>query len=96
MKIKGTCMRCGREFLAQQVVESGGHCPWCGQAFNRDYTGNLVIALGEAERAGNALEGALEQLGGMELAMQLDEESVLGPIRSPVRTARRHRVRAPR
>lgn len=93
MKIKGTCGRCGREFLAQQVIESGGHCPWCGQAFSRDYTANLAHALREAEVAGNRLQDALQQISGMELAMELDDESLVGPIRDELRAARRRRTK---
>ncbi|HEV8572506.1 MAG TPA: hypothetical protein VGR49_05605 [Actinomycetota bacterium] len=91
MKIKGTCARCGREFLAQQVIQSHGHCPWCGQAFNRDYTANLAQALQQAEVAGNRLQDALQQIAGLELAMELDDETVLGPIRNELRAARRRR-----
>jgi transposase len=93
MKIKGTCFRDGREFLAGQVVEGHGHCPWCGKAFNKDYTAVLTIALREAEAHGEAFQAALEQIAGMELAMELDEESVLGPLRDALRTARQRRVR---
>jgi hypothetical protein len=93
MRIKGTCSRCGREFLAGQVVESHGHCPWCGKAFNKDYTAVLANALREAEAHGEAFQAALEQIAGMELAMELDEESVLGPPRDALRAARRRRAR---
>jgi transposase len=93
MKIKGTCARCGREFLAQQVIQGHGHCPWCGQAFNRDYTAVLSQALQEAEVAGNRLQDALQQIAGLELAMELDDETVLGPIRDELRAARRRRSR---
>lgn len=93
MKIKGTCTRCGREFLAQQVVEAHGHCPWCGQAFNRDYTAVLANALREAQQAGGALQGALEQIAGMSLALDLDEDSIVGPVRDAVRSAKRRRAR---
>ena len=91
MKIKGTCARCGREFLAQQVIESHGHCPWCGQPFNRDYTANLAQALQEAEVSGNRLQDALQQIAALELAMELDDETILEPIRTELRTARRRR-----
>jgi hypothetical protein len=93
MKIKGTCGHCGREFLAGQVVEGHGHCPWCGKAFNRDYTAVLANSLREAEAAGDLFQAALEQIGGMNLAMELDEESVLGPLRDALRAARRRRAR---
>lgn len=91
MKIKGTCAHCGREFLAQQLIEGDGHCPWCGKAFSRDYTANLAQALREAEVAGNRLQDALQQIAGMELAMELDDETLLEPIRNELRTARRRR-----
>jgi hypothetical protein len=93
MKIKGTCGHCGREFLAGQVVEGHGHCPWCGKAFNRDYTAVLANTLREAEAAGDLFQAALEQIGGMDLAMELDDESVLGPLRDALRAARRRRAR---
>jgi PHP family Zn ribbon phosphoesterase len=93
MKIKGTCSRCGREFLVGQVVEGDGHCPWCGKAFNKDYTAVLTNAFREAEAHGDAFQAALEQIAGMELAMELDEESVLGPLRDALRAARRRRAR---
>lgn len=89
MKIKGTCSNCGREFLASQVVDGHGHCPWCGKAFNKDYTAVLAQALREADQHGDAFQAVLEQISGMELAMELDEESILGPLGDALRTARR-------
>ena len=82
MKIRGTCRRCGRDFLVQQVLDSQGHCPWCGQAFQPQYTAVLVEALQQAEIAGNSLEVALEKLAGMDPALVLDEDSVLGEARA--------------
>jgi hypothetical protein len=93
VKIKGTCARCGREFLAQQVIESHGHCPWCGQPFNRDYTAALTQSLQQAEVAGNVLQDALEQIAGLELAMELDDETILGPLRTALRTVRRRKMK---
>lgn len=81
MRVRGTCRRCGREFLVQQVVESRGHCPWCGQAFQPHYTAVLVEALRAVQEAGDTLENALEKLAGMDPALVLDEDSVLGDIR---------------
>jgi hypothetical protein len=90
MKIKGTCTNCGREFLPEQVAAAGGHCPWCGKAFDRDYTALLVQALQQADRAGEELEAALEQIADIEsLAMLIDEESVLQPLRDALRRIRR-------
>ena len=82
MKLKGTCRRCGREFLVQQVLESQGHCPWCGQPFQPHYTAVLADALRLAEDAGNTLESALEKIAGMKPALVLDEASLLDEIQA--------------
>jgi hypothetical protein len=99
VKIKGTCARDGREFLVQQVIANGGHCPWDGQPFQKDYTGPLAVALQRAEQAGGALAEALEEVAGMNPAFTLDEDSVLGRIRSyleDLRTGTKPRVGLPR
>jgi transposase len=94
VKIRGTCANCGREFVPELVVEAGGHCPWCGKAFNRDYTALLVQALRQADRAGNLLEDALRDVASVEeLAMDIDEESILEPLRAALRDIRRRRAR---
>jgi transposase len=94
VKIRGTCANCGREFLPEQVIEAGGHCPWCGKAFNRDYTALLVHALRQAGEAGDDLEAALKDMASIEeLAMDIDEESVLEPLRDALRAIRRRRAR---
>jgi hypothetical protein len=94
MRIRGTCANCGREFLPDQVIEAGGHCPWCGKAFNRDYTSLLVQALRQADQAGDLLEDALQDVASVEeLAMDIDEESVLEPLREALRAIRRRRAR---
>jgi hypothetical protein len=94
VKIRGTCANCGREFLPEQVIGSGGHCPWCGKAFNRDYTALLVQALQQADRAGEVLEDALKDIASVEeLAMDIDEESVLEPLREALEAIRRRRAR---
>ena len=80
MKIKGTCRRCGREFLAEQVVRNGGRCPWDGKPFQADYAVVLVDALTDAEAAGNTLENALEKLADIEPEFVLDEGTVLDEI----------------
>ncbi|HEX2024886.1 MAG TPA: hypothetical protein VHH92_00670 [Actinomycetota bacterium] len=94
MRIRGTCANCGREFLPEQVSEAGGHCPWCGFAFNADYTSLLVQALRQAGQAGDLLEDALQDIASVEeLAMDIDEESVLEPLREALRAIRRRRTR---
>ena len=93
MKVKGTCRNCGREFLVQQILESEGHCPWCGKPFQPHYTGVLVEALEIVEGAGNTLENALEKVAGMHPSFVLDEDSVLSRIEGYLEEIRRGRPR---
>ena len=69
MKIRGTCQNCGRDFLSQQVVASGGHCWHCGKPYQPHYTAVFVEAIQQVEIAGSALEAGLEKLAGMEAAV---------------------------
>ena len=92
MKIKGTCKRDGREFLAEQVIELGGECPWDGQPFNADYAAVLVESLREAERLGTELERALERVAALNPAFTLDENSVLGTLTAQLGKLRRNLV----
>jgi hypothetical protein len=80
VKVKVVHAVCGREVLVQQILETGGHCPWDGKAFNRDYTAVLAEALGAAENAGSVLENALEKVAGTNPAITFDRESILGEI----------------
>lgn len=94
MKIKGTCLNCGRDVLVQQIVDSGGHCPWCAQAFHKDYTSMIVRALVQAEEAGDRFQDALQALAEIEgLGLSLDVESIVGSVREALRTMRKHRAR---
>ena len=54
---QGHLQRDDREFLAEQVVELGGECPWDGQPFNADAMRSLVESLREAERLGRSSSG---------------------------------------
>jgi hypothetical protein len=92
VKIKGTCKRDGREFLAEQVIELGGECPWDGQPFNADYAAVLVESLREAERLGTELERALERVASINPAFTLDENSVLGALTAQLGKLRRNLV----
>jgi hypothetical protein len=82
VKIKGTDKRAQREFLVEQVVESGGTSPWDGQPFSPDYAVTLVNALRDAEEAGSKLEEALTQVADLRPDFTLDEASVVGPIKA--------------
>ena len=80
MKIKLYHTVCGREILVRQVLQTGGHCPWDGKPFNKDYTAVIAEALEAAESAGNVLENAFEKIEGMDPAFSIDPASVLGEI----------------
>jgi hypothetical protein len=84
VKIKGTCRRCGREFLVEQVLRNGGECPWDGQPFQADYAVVLVDSLRDAEQAGSTLENALEKVADLEPDFVLDADSVLTTLREHV------------
>jgi hypothetical protein len=80
VKIKVFHTECGREALVRQVLDTGGHCPWDGKPYSKDYTAVLAEALGMAEEAGHVLENALEKISQMYPAMSVDRSSVLGEI----------------
>jgi predicted GTPase len=92
VKIKGTCKRDGREILAELVVGTGGNCPWDGEPFSPDYAVTLVDALRDAEVAGTHLERALETVADLHPALTLDDESVLGDIRTHLARLRQNLV----
>jgi hypothetical protein len=81
VKIKGTCKRCGRDVFAEQIVASGGACPWDGEPFNADYAATLVDALQRAEAAGTELEMALQVIADLHPEFRLHLDSVIGPLR---------------
>ena len=89
MKLKVVHDVCGREVLLQQILETGGHCPWDGKPFNKDYTANLAGALATAENAGNVLENALEEIAGMRPSFVIDRRSLLGQIEAQLQRLNR-------
>jgi hypothetical protein len=84
VKIKGTCRRCGRDVFAEQIVASGGRCPWDGEPFNPNYAVVLVDALKAAEEAGTALEQALEQVASLQPEFTLDRDSVTAGVSATI------------
>jgi hypothetical protein len=84
VRIKGTCKRCGREFLAEQVIESGGRCPWDGQPFSADYALGLVDALRSAQEAGTKLEHALEAIADIHPEFTLDGATVTADLSTQI------------
>jgi hypothetical protein len=81
VKIKGTCTSCGRGFMADQVIASGGACPWCGIPFNADYAVTLVDMLREAQEAGSRIERAIDGIANVGPRFTLDESSVTGELK---------------
>jgi hypothetical protein len=96
VKIKGTCRRCGREFLVEQVLRNGGECPWDGKPFQPDYAVVMVDALRDAEDAGSTLESALEKTADLEPDFVLDVDSVLATLREHLERLERLHEHGPR
>lgn len=92
MKIKVFHTECGREALVRQILQTGGHCPWDGRPYEKDYTALLAEALEAAEEAGNVLENALEKIAGVRPDMSIDAESVLGGIANHIDTLNARQV----
>jgi hypothetical protein len=86
VKIKVFHTECGREALVRQILDTGGHCPWDGRPYSKDYTAVLAEALEAAEESGNVLENALEKISEMYPAMSLDRASVLGQVDGHIRS----------
>ena len=84
MNITGTCKTCGREFMARQVIEGGGACPWCGTPFSPDYAVSLVDRLAVVGEAGERLEKAIEEIADIRPGFAIDVESVIGKLRRDI------------
>lgn len=82
MKIKGTCKRDGRGFMIDQIIESGGVCPWDGEPFENDYAVVLVDSLRDTQKHAGRLLESLEKVAALQPALTLDAESLIGPIRA--------------
>jgi len=93
VRIKGTCKRCGREFLADQVIENGGLCPWDGQPFAPDYALVLVQALRTAQENGSRLERALEAIADVHPEFTLDASSVVGDQTASITRLERNAIK---
>jgi hypothetical protein len=84
VKIKGICHHDGRTFLAEQVIENGGLCPWDQKPLQPDYAAVLVDALRDAERAGTEFEEALERIADINPSFDIDRGSVLAAAEASV------------
>ena len=84
MKIQGRCRNCGRDFPIDLLIQDpakAGHCPFCNVAIDQQYGGLLVDALGELQRVGTFMEATLRKVESFGPNLEIDAESVLGPIR---------------
>jgi hypothetical protein len=95
VKIKVIHTVCGREILLRQILETGGHCPWDGLAFNKDYTALLAEVLERAEEAGSVLENALEKIVGMEPSFTIHRGSVLDGMEEQIELLNRPKRAGP-
>jgi hypothetical protein len=84
VRIQARCRACGREFpvdlLAQDPLRAG-RCPFCGVAIDQSYGPLLVEALAQLERAGTLMEATLKRVESFGPNLEIDAESVLGPLR---------------
>jgi hypothetical protein len=92
VKIKATCRRCGRDVFAEQIVATGGRCPWDGGPFSADYAIVLIEALAAAEESGTRLESALEQVAALRPTLTIDKESVTGGISASIAAVAKNMV----
>jgi hypothetical protein len=92
VKLKVVHDLCGRESLVQQILESGGHCPWDGRPFSAEYTAVLAEALEAAESSGSTLENALEKMGGMNAALSIDPSTLIEPLREQLSVLNRRQA----
>jgi hypothetical protein len=73
---------CQRDLLVQQIVDSGGHCPWDGTAFTSEYTAIITEALQTVETAGTVLRDSLETIAGVEPNLEIYPQTILGPLQA--------------
>jgi hypothetical protein len=93
VKIKGTCKRCDREFLVDQVIENGGRCPWDGQPFSADYAIVLIDSLRAAQDSGTTLENAMEAVADIHPEFTLDGASVVGKVTTQISRLQENLIR---
>ena len=90
MKIMGRCRNCGREFPIDMLLQDArraGHCPFCGVVIDQHYGAQLIEALEQLQRVGTIMTATLKKVESFGPNLEIDIESVLGPIREAL-TAR--------
>ena len=84
MKIQGRCRNCGRDFPIDLVTEDpqrAGHCPFCGVPIDQHYGAQFIDALEQLQRVGTIMTATLKKVESFGPNLEIDAESVLGPIR---------------
>lgn len=84
MKIQGKCRNCGRDFpidLLLQDPNRAGQCPFCAVPIDIHYGAMLVEALVQLQRAGTIMTATLKKVESLGPNLDIDDETVLGPIR---------------
>ena len=84
MKIRATCTMCEKDLLLGQLIETGGRCPSCGEAMQKDYAAVLVDAVEAAESAGATFENALEKMAELGPKFRLQKDSALSSLERSV------------
>jgi len=75
---------CDKDLLLEQLVDSGGRCPNCGEAMQKDYAAVLVDTIGAAQNAGNMFENALEKMAELKPKFRIQKTSALGVLERSV------------
>jgi hypothetical protein len=88
LKIMGRCRNCGRDFPLDMLLQDArraGHCPFCGVAIDQHYGAQLIDALEQLQRVGTIMTATLKKVESFGPNLEIDEETVLGPIREALR-----------
>jgi hypothetical protein len=90
LKIMGRCRNCGRDFPIDLLIQDprrAGHCPFCDVVIDQQYGALFVEALEQLQRVGTIMTATLKKVESFGPNLEIDQESVLGPIREAL-TAR--------
>jgi hypothetical protein len=85
VKIQARCRNCGRDFPIDLLIQDpskAGHCPFCNVTVDQQYGALLVEALEQLEHVGSIMTATLKKVESFGPNIEIDIESVIGPIRS--------------
>lgn len=75
---------CEKDLMLEELIDTGGRCPNCGEAMQKDYAAVLVDTVGAAEDAGNTFENALEKMAELKPNFRIQKTSALGALERSV------------